>query len=306
MDNINKIITLFLILTGFLISVNAQNEEIDFWNSDIPGAIETKDYTEVNDTLLDKVKQVKTPTLKVFIPENPNGTAMVICPGGGYALLALKRAGYDVAEWLNTMGITAFVLKYRLPSDAIMQDKSIGPLQDAQASIRYIRRHAETWKINTQKVGVMGFSAGGHLAATLATRSADSTYSVKDGISAKPNFSVLIYPVISMQEDKTHKGSRRRLLGSNPSQVLIESFSNEMQVDSLTPPAFIAHATDDEDVSVENSLAYYQALRKNNVPTELHLFQDGGHAFFLGRKDTTSHYWTTYCEAWLRSNHYIN
>lgn len=296
----------FLIVICSSRSINAQNEEVQLWDTDIPGAIASKAYIESHDISLDQIRNVKTPTLKIFVPENPNGTAMVICPGGGYALLAIKRSGYDVAKWLNKLGITAFVLKYRLPSDVIMEDKSIGPLQDAQEAIRYVRRRAEKWQLNPKKIGVIGFSAGGHLASTLAVRYNDETYKSKDTISAKPDFTLLIYPVISMEDDKTHKGSRKRLLGSNPSKEAIENFSNELHLDSLTSPTFIAHASDDKAVTVKNSISYYLALKENNVPAELHVFQNGKHAFFLGREDTTSQYWTSQCSNWLLLNNYIN
>jgi len=302
---IHRFVLVLLIVICSSTSVHAQNNEINLWNSEIPGAIEAKDYEEVYNINLDRVNKVKTPSLKAFIPENPNGTAMIICPGGGYALLAIKRSGYDVAKWLNKLGITAFVLKYRLPSDEIMEDKSIGPLQDAQESIRYIRRNAKKWNLNSKKIGVIGFSAGGHLASTLSTHYNDKVYKVKDTISAKPNFTVLVYPVISMQDNITHIGSRNKLLGPNPSIELIEKFSNEMQIDAFTPPTFLVHATDDKSVPVENSIGYYLALKKNEVSAELHVYQNGGHGFFLGKKGTSLN-WTKHCEAWLHINNYIN
>jgi len=285
--------------------LGAQNNEINLWNSGIPGAMEAKDYKEVYDINQNRMSKVKTPTLTAFIPEKPNGTAVVICPGGGYAFLAIKKEGYKVGEWLNTLGITAFVLKYRLPSDDIMKDKSIGPLQDAQESIRFVRRNAKKWNINKDKIGVLGFSAGGHLASTLSTHYDDKTYKLKDTTTAKPNFSILIYPVISMTNEITHQGSRNRLLGKSPSVKLIEKYSNEKQIDALTPPAFLVHATDDQAVPVENSIAYYLALKNNNVSAELHLYQDGKHGFGLGKKGTSEN-WTDQCKQWLLVNNLIN
>ena len=304
---LHKLWAITFVIISMAGSINAQNEEVVLWNNtDIPGSIASETYIESYDESLDQVRNVKIPTLKIFVPENPNGTAMIICPGGGYALLAIKRSGYDVAKWLNKLGITAFVLKYRLPSDEIMENKSIGPLQDAQKSIRYVRQNAEKWQLNPNKIGVIGFSAGGHLASTLATHYKDITYKTDDTTSAKPDFTVLVYPVISMDDNTTHKGSRNRLLGSKPSKKMIVKFSNQLQVDSFTSPTFIAHATDDKDVTIKNSIAYYLALKENNVPAELHAFQNGKHAFFLGRENTTSQYWTSQCKNWLLLNNYIN
>lgn len=303
--HINNFIQAILIFMVSIGCIYAQNEEIELWSSEVPGSIEADDYNEVYNENLDQLRKVVNPTLTMFVPENPNGTSIVICPGGGYAYLAIKKEGLKVAQWLNTLGITAFVLKYRLPSDDIMEDKSVGPLQDAQEAIRIIRRNAEKWQLNTERIGVLGFSAGGHVAATLSTHYKDEVYHVSDTISAKPDFTILVYPVISMDEKIGHRGSRNRLLGTNPSIALIEKFSNEKQIDSLTSPAFLVHASDDQGVPVENSLAYYLALKKNKISAELHLYQDGQHGFGLG-KIGTSQYWTQQCELWLRTNKYIN
>lgn len=301
----NRIVLFLIIIICYNQFLQSQNEEIKLWNSEIPGGIVANDYQELNSIKLDQVSNVKIPTLTVFVPEQPNGTSMVICPGGGYAYLAINKEGYKVAKWLNSLGITAFVLKYRLPSDEIMKDKSIGPLQDAQEAIRYISRNAQKWELNTEKIGVMGFSAGGHLAASLSTHYKDNLYHVSDTTSARPNFTVLVYPVISMNEQITHKGSRNRLLGTNPSKALIQKFSNEKHIDSSTPPAFLVHASNDKGVPIENSLAYYLALKNNNISAELHMYQDGKHGFGLGIKGTNQ-YWTQQCESWLRINKYIN
>lgn len=196
--------------------------------------------------------------------------------------LSMEKEGFKVARWLNALGITVVVLKYRLPSDEIMEDKTIGPLQDAQEAVRVVRRNAYKWKIDVNKIGIIGFSAGGHLAATLSTRYLDNLYNAHDTISARPNFSMLIYPVISMKEGITHQGSRGNLLGKTPSDLLIKKFSLEAQVNSLTPPTFMAHASDDTSVPVENSIMYYQALIKHKVPAELHLYEKGGSWFWIG------------------------
>lgn len=300
----NAFLNLFLLL-GVLNQLQAQNQIIPLWNK-IPGEIKAANYTE-KETLKDgKVQStalVTTPTLTVFLPKEskPNQTAVIIFPGGGYMHLAIDKEGTKVAEWFNSIGIVAFVLKYRLPSDLIMKDKTIGPLQDAQESIRYVRQNASKWNIDPNKVGVMGFSAGGHLASTLSTHYDAKVYETASAVSARPDFSLLIYPVISMQNDITHKGSQTNLLGQNPSPELIDSFSNEKRVTAQTPPTFLIHATDDGVVLPENSINYYLALKKNKVTAELHLYENGGHGFGLGIGDTNK-YWTRQCEDWLKSN----
>jgi acetyl esterase/lipase len=302
---------LFFILTFFIAFTSfsqTQNEVIPLWQNEIPGAIANNDYKEeqeVKGGMVEFYSKVSVPTLTVFKPEKPNGTAVVICPGGAYLRLYMIGEGYKVAKWLNSIGVTAFILKYRLPHDQIMKDKTIGPLQDAQESIRYLRRNAEKWNINPDKVGIIGFSAGGHLASTLSTHYNDAVYKVADNSSAKPNFSILVYPVISMDETITHKGSKTNLLGTEPSKELIEKYSNDKQIDAATPPTYIVHAFDDTSVVIENSIQYFLALRKNKVPSEIHLFQTGKHGFGMGRPATTSQNWTKQCEEWLKFNQFI-
>ena len=299
------ILILFLGVTDFLC---AQNEVIPLWNGEIPGAISNKDYkeeTEMKGGLVEFYSKVSLPTLTVFKPENPNGTAVVICPGGAYLRLYMIGEGYKIAKWLNSQGITAFILKYRLPSDEIMKDKTIGPLQDAQESVRYIRRNAAKWQINPEKVGIIGFSAGGHLASTLSTHYDEVVYKTTDAISARPSFSILVYPVISMDEKITHKGSKTNLLGGTPAKEIVEKYSNEMQINEKTPPTYIVHAFDDTSVVIENSIEYFLALRKNKVPSEMHFCQTGKHGFGMGRPNTTSQNWTKQCEEWLKFNQFI-
>lgn len=313
---INKILKMSIYILplffsiGIILPINAQNQIIPLWTEAIPDAIHDSSYQEKEiseEEIIKNSSKVVTPTLSVFFPDkdSSNGSSILIFPGGGYSHLAIDKEGTKVARWLNTLGITAFVLKYRLPNDQIMKAKTIGPLQDAQEAIRYIRRNAEKWKIKKNKIGVMGFSAGGHLAATLSTHYNDKVYQVSDSVSAKPDFSILIYPVISMTNEITHKGSQSNLLGNSPSLSLINRFSNEQQVNANTPPAFIIHATDDLVVPAENSINYYLALKKNKVSAELHLYEKGGHGFGLGGKET-SQYWTKDCENWLLSKLFIN
>ena len=302
-----RTITLSFLLFSGLFSIRAQNQTIPLWNK-IPDEIKATDYKEkeiIKDGKLQSTSQVSVPTLSIFIPKEvkPNQTAVVICPGGGYTHLAFEKEGTKVAEWFNSIGITAFVLKYRMPTDLTMKNKSVGPLQDAQEAIRYVRQNAAKWNIDPNKIGILGFSAGGHLASTASTHYDDKVYESAYKVSARPDFSLLIYPVISMENEITHKGSQTNLLGNNPSKELIDSFSNEKKVTSKTPPTFLIHATDDTVVIPENSINYYLALKKNGVSAEMHVYEKGGHGFGLGVADT-SKFWTRDCEEWLKSNGY--
>jgi acetyl esterase/lipase len=296
-----------ILLFSTMFSLHAQNQVIPLWNK-IPDEIKSVDYKEketIKDGILQSTSQVSIPTLSIFLPKEtkPNQTAVIICPGGGYSHLAFDKEGTKVADWFNSIGIAAFVLKYRMPTDLTMKNKNVGPLQDAQEAIRYIRQNATKWNIDPSKIGILGFSAGGHLASTASTHFDDKVYESTYKVSARPDFSLLIYPVISMENDITHKGSQTNLLGNNPSQELINSFSNEKKVTSQTPPTFLVHATDDTAVIPENSINYYLALKKNGVTSELHLYEKGGHGFGLGVKDTNK-FWTKDCIEWLKANGY--
>ncbi|HEY6143845.1 MAG TPA: alpha/beta hydrolase [Flavobacterium sp.] len=307
-NSLLKLVLIFLFL-GTYIPGFSQNKEIPLWEQ-IPGAIPAVDYkeetTQDKEGVINGVLKVSQPTLTVFLADAKiaNGTAVIVCPGGGYHHLSINKEGYKIAKWLNTLGISAFVLKYRLPSDLIMKDKAVGPLQDAQEAIRMVRRNAEKYKLDPNKIGIIGFSAGGHLAATLATKFDEKVYTPKDNTSARPDFSVLMYPVISMQEGITHKGSRTNLLGENPSTEMTDKYSNEKQVNSTTPKTFIVHATDDKSVPVENSINYYLALKQNKIPVEMHIYENGGHGFGLG-VDGTNKNWTKSCENWLKANGFL-
>jgi len=282
----------------------AQQETIKIWPDKIPNSIDNLSYHE--DTVYvngksPRISKVTAPTL-TFYPakkDNGNGVAVIICPGGGYGRLAIDHEGYMVAAWFNKIGVSAFVLKYRLPSDLIMEDKSIGPLQDAQEALRIVRRHAQMWNIDPHKVGIIGFSAGGHLASTLSTHYNEKTYEVKDGVSSRPDFSIFIYPVISMDTTITHRGSRDALLGKKPSQDMVIRFSNELQVTNDTPPAFLVHAADDTTVPIQNSINYLLAMKKHGVPGELHMYEKGGHGFGLGKTTGTESTWPEACKNWL-------
>ncbi len=249
------------------------------------------------------ITKVSVPTLTVYraAKEKANGTAVIICPGGGYSGLAIGHEGYPVAERFAAIGVTAFVLKYRLPSDEIMTDRSVGPLQDVEQAIYHVRKDAAKWGINPAKIGVMGFSAGGHLASSLTVHYKDLKIENKEGLSLRPDFSVLIYPVISFTESE-HKGSAQNLAGTDAK--LREYFSNDKYVNAETPPTFLIHANDDKTVPVQNSILFNQALVKANVKAEMHIYQAGGHGFGLNNK-TTAEDWFKTLENWMRGNKFL-
>jgi acetyl esterase/lipase len=226
---------------------------------------------------------VTKPTLEAFLPEKgqSTGAAVVICPGGGYAVVVYQGEGVRTAKDFAKHGISAFVLKYRLPSDSTMIDKTIGPLQDAQQAIKTVRERAAEWGIDEHKVGIMGFSAGGHLASTEATHYDHAVIENSNHTNLRPDFQILVYPVISMQDSLTHLGSRENLLGKYPSKKEIDEYSNELCVTDQTPPAYIIQASDDKVVDVDNSIAYYEQLRHHNVFVEMHLYPKGNHGFVL-------------------------
>ncbi len=300
-----SIITLIFI-NILIINCNAQNTIMKLWPDGVPGSIKNESYTEISaitDGTESLFEKVTDPSIYVFLPpaEKTTGTAVLICPGGGYSVLAFNHEGIAIAKWLNDKGIAGIILKYRLPSDMIMKDKSIGPLQDAQEAIRIIRRNASGWKINPRKVGIIGFSAGGHLASTLSTHYAEKVYEVSDTTSARPDFSILIYPVISFDAGFTHAGSRKNLIGDNPSEDAIKRFSNELHISDKTPPAFLVHSSDDKAVPVKNSIVYFEGLINYNIPAELHVFQKGGHGYGLSIDSGTQSSWPVLCQKWMKT-----
>lgn len=221
------------------------------------------------------------PTLTIFTPqkEKVTGAAILVIPGGAYAFLAMQEEGLDIGRAFADRGITAFVLKYRLPNDATMRDKSFGPLTDAQQAIKYVREHAAEFHIDSTKVGVIGFSAGGHLAATLGTHYDTCLVDNPNHTNLRPDFMILVYPVISMDEQLTHPGSRISLLGEKPAAATVNYFSSEKQVRADTPPTYITHTGDDAVVSVYNSMVFYNSLLQHKVDAELHLYPKGDHGF---------------------------
>jgi acetyl esterase/lipase len=299
-------ITLIVVITLITAeAIHAQPMIMKLWPEGVPGAIHNPQYTEETIKIVsgaERILKIVEPTIAVYIPprDKANGTAVVVCPGGGYVRLAMDHEGTAIAAWLNDAGITCVLLKYRVPSDSCMKDKTVGPLQDVQEAIRVTRRHAPDWHLDPHKIGVMGFSAGGHLAATASTMFNQKVYPC-DTVSARPDFSLLIYPVISMQSGITHNGSRQHLLGDNPDQQLVDHFSNELQVTSDTPIAFLVHSTDDGAVPVENSIRYVQGLKKNNIAAEMHIFEKGGHGYGLApARLSTESRWPGLCLDWLR------
>ncbi len=293
--------SLFLILISN--SLLAQTvTEMPVYPGTIPGARQTAAKEQITFTNGGvRISSVIVPTLTKFAPVKPNGISVIICPGGGYSRLAIDHEGVDVAKAFNQIGVTAFVLKYRLPNDSIMVDKTTGPLQDAQQAIRMVRQQSMAWGLNPAKIGIMGFSAGGHLAATAATHfniMADVT--TKDTTSVRPDFAILMYAVVSFDDSIAHKGSKANLVGKNPTAEQTKLFSNELQVTKNSPPVFIGHAGDDATVPVENSIRYYQACIKNKVPAEMHVYPKGGHGFGLNNK-TTNDKWFDRLINWMNS-----
>lgn len=295
-------LTCLIMVSGDLFG---QNKIIDIWNGKVPGSIPNSNYKQIVDSASwIKMRFITRPTIRVYrAPADKNtGTAVLVCPGGGYYGISFVNEGTEVAKWLNSIGVSAIVLYYRLPDDAIMKNKSIAPLQDGQEAIRIVRRRAREWGIDPQKIGIMGFSAGGHLASSVSTHFNEKVYNPIDSTSARPNFSVLIYPVISMDSTITHMGSRVSLLGETPSPELVKRFSNELQVSSETPPAFLVHSLDDGAVRVQNSINYALSMHKFNIPCELHIYQTGGHGYGLGKSANTESTWPEACRKWLDIN----
>jgi len=272
----------------------------------IPGAkTPPSSYKEIQTTNNGKVtglSKVFNPSLTLYEPAagKANGTAVIICPGGGYSHLAIDHEGDAIARKFTENGVTAFVLKYRLPDDTTMTNRSFGPLQDAEQAIYTVRKNAFKWKINPQKIGIMGFSAGGHLASTLTVHYADVKIENPEKLSLRPDFSILIYPVISFL-DSPHQGSVNSLLGKNGTETQKDYFSNDRHINAQTPITFLVHANDDNAVPVENSILFDQGLVKNKVAGEMHLYQGGGHGFGLNNKTTTDD-WFERLKSWMKAN----
>jgi acetyl esterase/lipase len=300
--------TTFVVLLIAVMSMNlsAQQYVIPLWKGQIPNSQKSDDVEVYREnTGLMGYALVQNPDIKVFLPtkRNTTGQALIICPGGGYQGIAYDWEGLDYAKYLNTIGVAGIVLKYRLPVSKSNVVPYKSPLMDIQRAIRITRFNAAKWNIDPNKIGVMGSSAGGHLASTAGTHFDPGNPNAKDSIdrmSCRPDFMILMYPVITMKMPYTHKGSRDNLLGKNPGEELVNEFSNELQVTKDTPPTFIVHADDDSGVPVENSLLFYQALRKNKIPAELHIYSEGGHGFALAANKGHQEFWPQACHEWLK------
>ena len=322
-----KPITTLLILVCFL-SAKAQ-QEIPLYNGPIPNSqqpstpLDTTLTKGVGKNKIDILNGVVRPTLTVFLPDpaKATGSSVIICPGGGYSILAISHEGYDVAKRLNAEGIAAFVLKYRLPKGGIMKDKSIGPLQDAQRAIQVVREQAKKWNVNPSKIGIMGSSAGGHLAATAGTHFLSAKIENPNNTSLRPDFMILNYPVISFSDSLTHQGSRQNLIGTKVfsgedyrtgkvstkakelgmQEAEIVNYSNELQVTSKTPPVFITSALTDKAVPVGNTLAFIAALQQNKVAVEVFLYEKGEHGYGM-INPMAKEQWIDACLRWIKKN----
>ena len=301
-----RLLLLFAFINAVITQTAYSQEVVRLWpDGAIPNAVagvQLTEKSEVGDGIL-RISNVSVPTITAYLPPagQATGAAVMICPGGGYSILASGHEGEDIARWLNGMGVAGFVLKYRLPNEKIMTNPHEVPLMDAMQGMTLIRQNATRYGIDPARVGVMGFSAGGHLASTLATHFNRGARAADGGAQVRPDFAILLYPVVTFG-DKAHTGSRDNLLGKlKTSPELISLYSNELQVSSQTPPTFLVHSEDDKAVPVENSVNYYLACLKNGVPAEMHLYPAGGHGYGLRTaKFGSLSTWPESCRAWLK------
>ncbi|WP_116002672.1 alpha/beta hydrolase [Consotaella salsifontis] len=288
----------------------ANKQVIELWPSVPPGTEASKatpTITERSKTLFQADRALTgiiAPSLTAIVPEHPNGTAMIVAPGGAYARVVLDKEGQEIVDWLRPLGITVFLMTYRLPAEGHADGKDV-PLEDGQRAVRLIREHASEWNLDPQRIGFMGFSAAGHLGASLITGFDKKVYEPideTDKVSARPDFAILGYPVVSMDADVTHLESRTNLIGKDPSPALIEEYSPDKHVTGDTPKTFIVLADDDPAVPPENSIRLFSALRKAGVAAEMHVFMEGGHGFGIVRAAglPAGEYWPALCTAWMQ------
>lgn len=303
--NFNQILFLFVFFAGLAMATTAQDHVLPLYTGQIPnskpvpGAVEK---SETKDILI--IRDVQEPSISVYLPSKrfATGQAVVICPGGGYWVQAYDLEGTDIARYLNSIGVAGIVLKYRLPTSGNTIEPHKAPLMDAQRAMRLVRANAPQWNIDKAKIGIMGFSAGGHLASTVGTHFDYGNKTSSDPVerlSCRPDFMVLMYPVISFTSPNMHTGSKEALLGKNADPKLAGYYSSELQVRDDTPPAFFVHADDDKGVPVENSLLMYAAMRQKKIPAELHILSEGGHGFGLGVNNNHIALWTENLRLWL-------
>jgi acetyl esterase/lipase len=289
----------FLMICLFLSFITHAQEVVELYPGSVPNSKKTDKKESFNSGMF---RGVTRPTLEIYLPEKEkaSGTAVIIIAGGSYAVIVYQGEGISTAKQFAKNGIAAFVLKYRLPDDSTMQNKTIGPLQDVQQAIKLVRENASKWGVDGNKIGIVGFSAGGHLASTAATHFQEALIENSNKTNIRPDFQVLVYPVISMQDSLTHRDTRNNLLGRNPSKDLIDLYSNELQVTNDTPPTYITHAADDKTVDVDNSIAYFESLRHHNVEVEMHIYPKGGHGFIFRQPD-----WIDPLLLWMKKNKWV-
>lgn len=292
----------YIAILLLLPAVMKAQQQITLYPGLMPNARQTQVKEDSNDRYGPLIHRVINPTLDLYLPpkEKASGAAVIICPGGSYKVLVYQGEGVATAKEFANNGVAAFVLRYRLPEDSFVLDKSIAPLQDAQQAIKTVRENASKWGIDPNKIGIAGFSAGGHLASSAATHFQQAVIENKTNTSLRPDFLILVYPVISMQDSLTHADSRKNLLGANPLKTAIDNFSNELQVTAQTPPAYITHAGDDKLVDIDNSIFFYEALRHHQVAAEMHIYPSGGHGFIFRQKG-----WMQPLLEWMKKNGWI-
>ena len=276
-------------------------EVVPLWPRGVPGAADFRPSPPPENWPPVFLRNTASPTLHVFPAPQPSGSALLVIPGGGYEFVSIANEGVDVAARMNPLGHTVFVLNYRLPAEGWLHGPDV-PLQDAQRAMRVIRSAAARYRIDPERLTVVGFSAGGHIAASLATGFAEAVYAPSDDadrLDARPDAAVLIYPVITMTRPFAHEGSRGFLLGKAPSDQLVAARSPELHVGAATPPTFLVHAIDDPAVPVENSLMMMAAMRQARRPVEAHFFQEGGHAFGTGFTGSPTQEWIPLMDLWL-------
>ncbi|MFM1821445.1 MAG: hypothetical protein RLZZ402_1804 [Bacteroidota bacterium] len=294
----------FIFLLLFASPLMAQ-DFLPLYSAEIPNAksVANKQKSTRGADNIERISNVTIPSYRFYpAPTTTSPKAcVVICPGGGYRILASSHEGYDIAAKFNEIGVSALVLYYRLPEDSAQVEKKYAPLQDAQSAIALLRTNALKWNVDPAKIGIMGFSAGGHLAATVATHFSKDYSGLHAGVNLRPDFQILLYPVISMRPFG-HGGSKLSLLGKNPTEEELSLFSNEEQVTSETPKAFVVHASDDNAVPLKNSLLYAERLTANKVPVDLHVYAKGGHGFGLNNKTTSGDLWFDRLITWMKAN----